>query len=135
IGDGFFIAFEVILDVALAADEAAHLLPGGVAVDVVILDALVLLERFDADDESGAGDAQFHGLGIVTIDTAHGMGDELVALVIHKVVGFLIGHGADLFKALHDVAFADHAIGRNDRGVTVQASAGLRFFGDAAGLF
>ena len=47
----------VVLDVALAAHERAHLLPGGVPVRVVVGDALVFFQGLDAIDEARAGHA------------------------------------------------------------------------------
>src|SRR4030095_16644634 len=53
---------EVVLDVALAADERAHLLAAGVPIRIVIRDPLPGLERLDAGDEARARDADAHRL-------------------------------------------------------------------------
>ena len=109
----------------------------------------MFLQGLDPVDESRAGDAQFHGAGIVAIDAAHRMRALDVPEVLagqtwdrifragldHQRGPVLIVHRAQLFKTLHHVALASLAIGGNDRRMAMQARARLRTLGDAARLF
>src|SRR5262249_61300427 len=61
-GEGLFRRLEVIGDVALPADVAAHLRPRGVAVDVVVWDPLGRLQDPDAFDEGRPRYPQLHVL-------------------------------------------------------------------------
>ena len=135
ISEKLLVALEVVFNVALPADEGSHFLARGVAIDIVILYALVVLECFDAIDETRPGDAQLHRLGIMAIDAAHRVRNQLISFFVGNVVGLLIRHGADFLKAFHDIAFADVAIGWNDRTVAVEAGAGLGFFRHPLGVF
>src|SRR4051812_48963948 len=67
-------SFEVILNVTLAADEAAHLLSGSIAVHVVVLDTGAGLKCPHSFDETGSGDAKLHRLRIMAINA----GDRMV---------------------------------------------------------
>src|SRR5262245_7206422 len=125
---------EVILDVALAADERAHFLARGVAVRIVIGDPLLGLERLDAGDEARARDADAHGLRVVAIHARHRMLNEELALVVLCLASFEKRHARDLLKPLLDVALADETVEGKVRGVAVQARPGLLALGHAPGL-
>lgn len=102
---------------ALAADEAAHLLPRGHGVDVVVLDALGRFEHADPFQESGTRHAKLHGLGIVAVDAGHRMRDVLPR--------FGVGEGIELCESRYEVAVAGFLIGDVHRCVAMDAGAGL----------
>lgn len=68
-GEGQIIGalLEIVFFVALGAHERAHFLLGGV-VDVLAL-------ALEGLDESGSGDAQVHGLGVMAVGAADGVHD------------------------------------------------------------
>ena len=70
--EGLALTGEVVLDVALGAHVRAHLLVGGIAVDVVVGDALGGLGPLDAVHECRASDPQLHGLRVVAVDAGDG---------------------------------------------------------------
>ena len=117
IDEPLFRSFEVIFDVALAADVGAHLLARRLLVDIVVLHALRGLERADAFDETGAGDAQLHGARIVTVDAGHRMRDQLAR--------FEERHLIKLLEACDEIAVARLLVGDVDRRVALNAGAGL----------
>jgi len=110
-------SLEVVLDVALAADEGAHLLPGGHRVRVVVRDPLRGLERPDPLEEGGAGDAQLHRLRVVTVDA----GDRMLEVL----PGLAVRHLVEPLEAGEDVAVAEPLVDDVERGVAVRAGAGL----------
>ena len=108
---------EVILHVTLAADEGAHLLSRGVAVDVVILHALAGFVRADAFDETGPRDAQLHRGRLMAIDARDRMRDQLARFGERHLVEFL--------EPLHQIAVAGFCVRHLDRGVAMETRAGL----------
>ena len=112
---------------ALAADVRPHLLARGIAVRVVVGDALLGFERLDPGDESRARHAQPHRLGLVAVHAGERVLDQELALVVLHVVRLLVGHGVDLLEALRDVALADETVESQVRRVTLQAGAGWFF--------
>jgi hypothetical protein len=150
------LALEVVLNVALPADEAAHLLAARHGVDVVVVAGLgaaggaVLAplddarqvrqigvargKCLDAVEEAGPRHSQLHGRGIMAIDAGDRVRNQPLALGVFLVMGLLVGHGAGFDKPGLDVAAAEVAIKRQDRGVAVQAGAGLLHLVDALGL-
>ena len=117
IGEPLLRALEVVLDVALAADEAAHLLPGGHRVHVVVLHALARFQGADALEEARPGDAQRHRVRGVAIDARDGMREGLARLGIRHLVVVL--------EALDQVAVPGLLVGHVDRRVAVDAGARL----------
>ena len=110
-------ALEVVLDVTLPADEAAHLLPGRHRVHVVVLHALAGLQGPDTFDETRPGHAQRHRIGCMTIDARDRMREGLARLGIRHLVVVL--------EALDQVAVPGLLVGHVDRRVTVDAGARL----------
>jgi hypothetical protein len=102
---------------ALAADIAAHLLPRGVAIEIVILHALGGFQRAHALDEARPRDLELHRGGIVTIDACHRMRDQLARLGEGQLI--------DLFEAFHEVAVAGLLVRHGNRRVAMQAGARL----------
>ena len=80
----FFRTPEIIFDVALTAYEGAHLLAGGLLVDVVVLNALGTPQGANAFDESRTSDAKLHRR-VVTVDTGVGCETSLRASVGHLI--------------------------------------------------
>ena len=117
IGEPLLRALEVVLDVTLAADEAAHLLPGRHRVHVVVLHALARLQGADAFDETRPGHAQRHRVRRVTVDARDRMREVLARLGIRHLVVVL--------EALDQVAVPGLLVGHVDRRVTVDAGARL----------
>ena len=115
VGQPLFRALEVVINVALAADEGAHLRARGIAVDVVVLHALRRLERPHALDERGPGDAQSMVLGSWQSMQATGCVTSLPPRV---------GHLVHLLEALDEVAVA-HSCRQVHRRVAMQAGARL----------
>src|SRR5690606_9323432 len=97
---------EVVLDVALAAHERAHLLPRRVAVHVVAAHALALAQRADPLDEARPRDAQRHGRRLVAVDARDG--------VLHVLAGLRVGHRVHALEAGDEVAAAHAAVGLVD---------------------
>ena len=122
-------SFEVVLDVTLAADERAHLLTARIAIGVVVGDALLGLEGFDAGDEAGPRDANRHRLGLVAVDAGDRMLDERLLFVVLHIARVAVRHPGDLLEALADVALAGEAIEREVGRVTLDARAGLLLLG------
>src|SRR5205823_13181416 len=125
----------VVLDVALPAHERAHLLPRGISIRVVVGDSLLGPKRLDAGHEPRPGDADGHGVGIVTVDAGDGVLDEGLALVVLHLARLAIWKAGDLLEALLDVAVAGEAIEGQVRGVALNAGPGLLLVGHAPGLF
>src|SRR5215468_849241 len=73
INEAFLRPLEIIFHVTLTADEAAHFLPRGVAIHIVIVHALTGLERLDSLHETGTCHAQLHRFRIMTIDASNWM--------------------------------------------------------------
>ena len=117
IGEPLFRALEVVLDVTLAADEAAHLLPGRRRVHVVVLHALARLQRANTFDETRPGHAQRHRVRGMTIDARDGM-RECPCAPRHTASGCML-------EALDQVAVSGLLVRHVDRRVTVDAGARL----------
>src|SRR5262249_41789540 len=128
--DDLALALEVVLDVALAAHERAHLLPRRIAIGIIVRDALMGLERLDAGDEPGARHAGRHRFRIVAIEAGDGMLDEKLPLVVLEIPGLAVRHPGNLLESLLHIPLADEAIERQRRGVTLQTRAGLLALGD-----
>src|SRR5262249_20606060 len=80
-------------------------------------------QRLDAADEAGPGHAHAHRLRVVTVDAA----DRVeVARVVELLGKLLVGQLVGLLETLHDVAAAELAVDRDDRGVAMEARARLR---------
>jgi hypothetical protein len=75
-GEGLLGASEVVHDVALAADEGAHLQTGRIPVDVVVGHPRRRLHFADPRHEGRSRDPQRHGLRIVAVDA----GDRVLDL-------------------------------------------------------
>jgi len=116
-GEGLVVAGEVVLDVALRADVGAHLLGGGVGIDVEVRHALAGHVLLDAVDERWAGDPQLHRLRVVAVDA----GDRATGMLHGVGVGQLV-HGR---PARRPVAVAEFVDDLRQGCMTVQASAGL----------
>src|SRR5215510_10075911 len=127
-------SLEVVLDVALAAHERAHLLAGGVTVRIVIGDPLLGLEGPDAGDEARARDADTHRLRVVAIHARHRMLDEKLSLFVLRLARLPERHARDLLEPLLHVALADEPVEGEVRGVAVQAGPRLLALGHAPGL-
>ena len=146
----------VVLDVALAAHERAHLLAGGVGVRIVrtlarrlapAFDALdvrrrlgALGERADAEQESRARDPQLHQLRVVAVDAA----DRVRAVDVLELdlgpardrirrtglddlrVRGRVRHRSEQRESFEDVARAEPAVGRDHGRVAVEAVSRLR---------
>ena len=137
----------VVLDVALPADERAHLVATGVDVRVVGrasisfspgLDrrkrdrvSLALGQRRDASQKPRARDAQSHRLGIVAVHAAHRMP---VAAIVKLLVHFRVRELVRGVEAFHGVAAPELAVKGHDRRVAVEARARLGFRQALGGL-
>src|SRR5215467_6266228 len=120
VGDNLALSLEVVLDVTLAAHERAHLLSRSVTIRVEVRRALVSLESLDPRDEAGARDTRRHGLGVMAVETGHGMLDEDLPLLVLHGSRLGVGHARDQLEAFLHVALAREAVERKVGGVTLQ---------------
>jgi hypothetical protein len=110
-------ALEVVLDVALPADERAHLLPRRLRIHVVVLQALGRLERANSLHEARPRDPELHRLRVVAIDAGDRVRHELARLHVRRPVHQV--------EPLHQIAAAKLPVRHPDGRVALHAGAGL----------
>src|SRR5215213_654914 len=108
---------EVIFIVTLPANVGPHLLPRGLLIYVVVLNALRSFQGAHAFYECRTRDAQLHRLRIMAIDTRDRMSDGFTS--------FEIRHLVQCLEAFDNVAAAELLVCDIRRGMTVDARAGL----------